>query len=104
MNVIYQFFIRVSAFVTKEIREVLRQPWLVVSLILGPFLILALFGIGYLAIVQACGWSLVRAPLSAGAGWDGVWLAGLTLLAAPLCEEFIFRGLIQSDLRRSLPA
>ena len=67
-------------------------------------LLAALFGIGYLAIAQACGWSAARAPLSAGAGWDGVWLAGLTLLAAPLCEEFIFRGLIQGGLRRSLPA
>lgn len=42
-----KMLIRISAFVTKEIREVLRQPWLVVSLILGPFGILALFGIGY---------------------------------------------------------
>ena len=67
-------------------------------------LLAALFGIGYLAIAHACGWSAARAPLSAGAGWDGVWLAGLTLLAAPLCEEFIFRGLIQGGLRRSLPA
>jgi len=67
-------------------------------------LLAALFGIGYLAIVQACGWSAARAPLSAGTVWDGVWLAGLTLLAAPLCEEFIFRGLIQGGLRRSLPA
>lgn len=67
-------------------------------------LLAALFGIGYLAIAHTCGWSAARAPLSAGAGWDGVWLAGLTLLAAPLCEEFIFRGLIQGGLRRSLPA
>ena len=67
-------------------------------------LLAALFGIGYLAIAQACGWSAARAPLAPGAGWDGVWLAGLTLLAAPLCEEFIFRGLIQGGLRRSLPA
>ena len=78
-----------------------RQPWRRGA---AAALLAALFGIGYLAIVQACGWSAVRAPLSAGAGWDGVWLAGLTLLAAPLCEEFIFRGLIQGGLRRSLPA
>lgn len=47
MSGIYRFFIRISAFVTKEIREILRQPWLVISLIFGPFLILALFGVGY---------------------------------------------------------
>lgn len=47
MRRLYRFVIRISAFVTKEIREILRQPWLVLSLILGPFFILALFGIGY---------------------------------------------------------
>jgi len=30
------------------------------------------------------------------------WLIGLTVLAAPLCEEFIFRGLIFGGLRRTL--
>jgi len=40
-------FIRAGAFVGKEINEVRRQPRLVLSLILGPFLILLLFGIGY---------------------------------------------------------
>lgn len=39
--------IRVSSFLSKEIREILRQPWLVVRLILGPFLILLLVGLGY---------------------------------------------------------
>src|SRR5215207_5911739 len=40
-------FIRSGSFVSKEINEVLRQPRLIISLILGPFLILLLFGIGY---------------------------------------------------------
>jgi len=31
------------------------------------------------------------------------WLFALTVLAAPLCEEFIFRGLIFGGLRRSMP-
>jgi ABC-2 type transport system permease protein len=39
--------IRVSAFVGKEIYEILREPRLVLTLILGPFLILLLFGIGF---------------------------------------------------------
>jgi ABC-2 type transport system permease protein len=41
------FFIRVSAFLRKEVFEILRQPRLVLTLILGPFLILLLFGVGY---------------------------------------------------------
>ena len=40
-------FVRAAAFVGKEINEVRRQPRLVLALILGPFLILLLFGIGY---------------------------------------------------------
>lgn len=39
--------IRISAFFRKEIVENLRQPRLVLTLILGPFLILLLFGLGY---------------------------------------------------------
>ncbi len=39
--------IRASAFIGKEIAEVRRQPRLVLSLILGPFMILFLFGIGF---------------------------------------------------------
>jgi ABC-2 type transport system permease protein len=44
---IFGFFIRISAFLRKEIYEILRQTRLVFTLILGPFLILFLFGIGY---------------------------------------------------------
>jgi ABC-2 type transport system permease protein len=44
---ILRFFIRTSSFVRKEIYEILRQTRLVLTLILGPFLILLLFGIGY---------------------------------------------------------
>lgn len=47
MGRVFRFFIRGSAFLRKEIFEVLRQPRLVLSLVLGPFLILFLFGIGY---------------------------------------------------------
>lgn len=42
-----QAFIRTLAFSTKEIRTILHQPRLVFSLIVGPFLILLLFGVGY---------------------------------------------------------
>jgi ABC-2 type transport system permease protein len=42
----FRAFIRASAFWGKEVFAILRQPQLIVSLILGPFLILLLFGIG----------------------------------------------------------
>jgi ABC-2 type transport system permease protein len=44
---VFKPIVRILAFFGKEINEVRRQPRLVVSLILGPFLILLLFGIGY---------------------------------------------------------
>ena len=59
----------------------------------------ALCGIAYALLLQPP----AAAPLG-GNPWNGMWLLGLTVLAAPLCEEFIFRGLIQGGLRRSLPA
>lgn len=39
--------IQVLSFIAKEIQEILRQPRLVLSLILGPFLVLLLFGLTY---------------------------------------------------------
>ena len=43
----FRSIIRSSAFVRKEIYDILRQPRLVVTLVLGPFLILFIFGAGY---------------------------------------------------------
>ena len=45
--------IRIWAFVGKEIAEVLRQPLLVLTLIVAPFLILLLFGLGFQGDTQA---------------------------------------------------
>jgi ABC-2 type transport system permease protein len=39
--------IRLLSFFSKEVNQIRRQPKLVLSLLLGPFLILLLFGIGY---------------------------------------------------------
>jgi ABC-2 type transport system permease protein len=44
--------VRPSSFVGKELTEVRRQPRLLLSLVLGPFLILFLFGIGYASSPQ----------------------------------------------------
>lgn len=40
------------------------------------------------------------APVDAEVAW---WFAVLAVVAAPVCEEFIFRGLVFRGLRRSLP-
>ena len=44
---IFKLFARILAVIGKEIVEVFRRPGAVFSLILGPFLILAVFGAGY---------------------------------------------------------
>ena len=43
----FRGLIRLLAFFAKELAEIRRQPRLIISLVLGPFLILALFGLGY---------------------------------------------------------
>lgn len=47
MNNLPRPLIRISSFLRKEIFTITRQPLLVLTLILGPFLILFFFGIGY---------------------------------------------------------
>jgi ABC-2 type transport system permease protein len=47
MGNFFRGIIRASSFLRKEIFEILRQPRLVATLVLGPFLILFIFGIGY---------------------------------------------------------
>ena len=46
-NNISRFFIRISAFLFKEFLEVWRQPMLMATLVIGPFLIMFFFGIGF---------------------------------------------------------
>ena len=46
-NDFLSLLIRISAFLSKEIFEIMRQPMLLVTLVLGPFLILFFFGIGF---------------------------------------------------------
>ena len=63
----------------------------------------AVSGIGYTMLLHVYGVAPPASPLLAGP-WSWLWLGALAVLAAPLFEEFIFRGLIQGGLRRSLPA
>ena len=60
-------------------------------------------GIAYTALLKHSG-QLLPPAFALAQDWHWLWLIGLTVLAAPLCEEFIFRGLLQGGLRRSLPA
>jgi ABC-2 type transport system permease protein len=57
--------IRLLAFIGKEITETLRRPGAIVSLVLGPFLIMAIFGLGYDGIKRPLE-TIVVAPASSG--------------------------------------
>jgi ABC-2 type transport system permease protein len=59
----------VLAFVNKEIVDVLRRPGAVISLILGPFLIMAIFGLGYSGIRKNLD-SVLVIPKNAGISQD----------------------------------
>ncbi len=60
---------RVSAVLRKEIIEVLRRPGAIFSLILGPFLIMALFGIGYSGVRRPLD-TVIVIPPTAGLSAD----------------------------------
>jgi ABC-2 type transport system permease protein len=44
---IFRRFLQVATFMRKESLDVLRQPRLLLTLVIGPFLIMAAFGLGY---------------------------------------------------------
>jgi ABC-2 type transport system permease protein len=47
MSRFFKFLVRISSFMSKELTEILRQPKLIWTLVLGPFLVMFLFGLGY---------------------------------------------------------
>jgi ABC-2 type transport system permease protein len=57
--------IRLMAFVGKEIIETLRRPGAILSLVLGPFLIMAVFGLGYSGVKRPLA-TIIVAPASSG--------------------------------------
>jgi membrane protease YdiL (CAAX protease family) len=61
-------------------------------------------GVGYLAALHHSAlWADVARQTAASTGGRG-WIMLLAVVVAPLCEEFIFRGLIYGGLRRSISA
>jgi membrane protease YdiL (CAAX protease family) len=69
---------------------------------LGLGLLAIIFGVGYLSALRYSAWWPELARLTAAASPYRPWAFALAVLAAPLCEEFIFRGLIFGGLRRSM--
>ena len=47
MGSLWRSLVRVTSFSGKELRETLRRPGMLFALVLGPFLVMLLFGLGY---------------------------------------------------------
>jgi membrane protease YdiL (CAAX protease family) len=61
-------------------------------------------GLAYMSALQHSPlWAGIAKAATAAAQQRG-WIVALAVVAAPLCEEFIFRGLIYGGLRRSMSA
>ncbi|HKO93782.1 MAG TPA: CPBP family intramembrane glutamic endopeptidase [Polyangiaceae bacterium] len=86
-----------------------RSRVLPVGLGIGGGILAGLLGIGYRLLAQHVPWlaelfeqgSSLLPEEEQGLPW---WFIALTLLAAPVFEEFIFRGILYRGLRRSLRA
>src|SRR5512146_1983153 len=91
--------IRISAFLHKEVAEILRQPRLIFTLVLGPFLILFLFGVGYRNQARALRTLFVVDPKSALA-------SQIQEYATSLGPQLVYMGSTadEADARRRLSA
>ncbi len=90
MSNAYQSIIRVTSFLGKEIAEVIRQPRLILTLIFGPFLILLIFGIGYINVPRTVRTIFVAVPNSR--------MAQLIQQQAPtISPEIIYAGLTGNE-------
>ena len=88
---------------TEEVPAMLgRNPGTSVALGVGAGLVAAGIGIAYLSAMTHFG--LLRDPMAGPAGgmFKVQLLFALAVVAAPLAEEFIFRGLVFGGLRRSM--
>jgi ABC-2 type transport system permease protein len=91
MRSIAGFIIRTSAFVSKELTEILRQTRLLLALVLGPFLILLLFGIGYRNEARPLRTIFVVPP-----GQEGI-AQQVQEYGTTLGPQIDFRGIVQNQ-------
>ena len=95
--------IRSLAFVRKELISVWRQPRLMVTLVLGPFLILLLFGLGYRETPEPFQTLIVaqedQVPLGSDLGdLDGAFGAGIEFVGATEDADSARRRLAEGDV------
>jgi ABC-2 type transport system permease protein len=89
---------RILALVGKEIVEVFRRPGAVISLVLGPFLILAVFGLGYHGVRRELN-AIVVAPPNVGLPTDPTGYEGFETRGVTVVEVVTDRGAAETKLR-----
>ena len=79
-----KLLVRILAIVGKEIVEVMRRPGAILSLVLGPFLILAVFGLGYQGVKRDLTAIVVVDPASKlptdAASYQGLDVRGIKVI------------------------
>jgi ABC-2 type transport system permease protein len=90
MSRFFSSIIRSSAFLRKEIFAVLRQPRLLLTLVLGPFLILLIFGIGYQNEPRELRTLFVASP-------DSPLAQDIHEYADSLGPQLIYRGVVATE-------
>ena len=89
MRALATMILRLAALVGKELVEVIRRPGALLSLVLGPFLIMAVFGLGYNGVRRPLE-TVVVAPPTAGLPTDAATyqdLAGGGLHIAAVVDD-----------------
>lgn len=90
LNRIARFIIRGTSFIGKEFVEILRQTRLILTLVLGPFIIMLLFGIGYRTDARALRTLFVAQP------GDSV-AANIEQYAESLGPQLIYEGITDNQ-------
>ena len=82
----FRFLIRISSFLGKELTEIFRQPLLILTLVLGPFLIMSLFGLAYPDQNRALRTTFVTTN-------PGAFQEGMNLFTEAYSSAFIDQGM-----------
>ncbi len=90
--------VRLLAFIGKELVETLRRPGAIVSLVLGPFLIMAVFGLGYSGVKRPLQ-TIVVAPATSGLPSDEATYQNLAGAALKITDVTRDRAAAEAMLR-----
>ncbi len=90
MTKFFRGIIRASAFLRKEIFDILRQPRLILTLVFGPFIILFLFGIGYRNQARSLRTLFV-------AQQDSPLAQNIQQLSKSMAPELVYMGILENE-------